>query len=116
MSVSITYNNKTVLRVQNGIFACLHKTIVAMIEERQLVVPNITKLLEDTDQEIYGSGVVYADISEYLKSKKDLLRFADLVKQAIEREYDYFNHFEGCIDHLWNFYHELINYVNELKN
>ena len=115
MSVAIDLNEKTVLRVQNQIFALLHETISQLIEEKKIYFPALVEFLSRTDQNIYGPGAVFADIADHIKSKKDVLLFAELVKETIDLKYDSFNKFIGCIDHLHNFHQELLNYAEGLK-
>jgi hypothetical protein len=117
MTIRIDLNNTEILKVKNSIYSTLNETICNLIQEKNIKVPdNIKILLQDTDQEVYGVGAVTADISDYLKDKKSVLIFADLVKQTIESEYADFNRFIGCIDHLWNFYDALIKYAQTLPN
>lgn len=115
MSVALVCKKKIILRVQNSIFSELHEALLLLSQTEVLRTGYITKLLEDTDQEIYGSGAVFADIAEYFKTKNEALVFADLVKQAIKMKYDYFNRYEGCIARLNTFHDEIIKYGNELK-
>lgn len=116
MSVLIDCNGKKVLKFSNSLFGLLHETIISIIEQENLDLdPSFELMLKKTDQNIYGPGAVYADIAEYLKTKKEVLLFAYCVKRAIEVKYENFNQFKTCIEHLWNFYDELIKYSEVLN-
>lgn len=116
MSVIIDINNKEVLKVQNSIFALLHETVISLIDAQKINIScELLELLDDTDQYVYGPGAVSADLEKYLKRKSDALLFARLIKEATVLEYNNFNKFVGCIDHLRNFHSEIIKYAEQLK-
>lgn len=116
MSIRIDCKEKEILNAKNSIFGKLHKTIMENIEQNHLNInKNVMHLLEETDQEIYGAGAVTANIADYLTKKNEALIFAELVQKSIVENYDYFNRFENCIDHLNNFHQELLNYAQELE-
>lgn len=115
MSISIDLNNKEVLHVNNMIFSTLHHAIRDAAEENNIDInTNLQKLLEKTDQDVYGAGAVIADIADYLKIKNEILQLAELIQKAIMREYKFFNSYEGCIKHLQEFHQSLITYANQL--
>ena len=83
MAVRYFYNNEQILHIKNSTFETFYLCLLEVMEENQ-VCPNqnIAKLIEHLEQGGYGIGV---DISKYLKSKNDLLVFAELIKKAIEK-------------------------------
>lgn len=113
MSVIIDIKNKIVLKLSNSLFGRLHRACNDLIEDSDN--DNIKKLLEDTDQDVYGPGGVYADIAVYLKRKKEVLKFAELVKKATEMEKSAFSAFENGIKSLDNFHQELLKYAEEIE-
>lgn len=116
MSIRIDCKEKEILDVKNSIFGKLHKTIMENIEQHHLNInKDIMHLLEETDQETYGTGAVTANIADYLTKRRDVLIFAELIQKSIADNYDYFNRFENCINNLNNFHQELLNYADELK-
>lgn len=117
MSIVIDCKNKEILRLSNSLFGLLHETILELIEKNNLeLTSQLNLLLTKTDQNIYGPCAVSADIDKYLKTKKEVLLLAELVKKTIELKYNNFNQFQGCIESLWNFHNELLNYANTIKN
>ncbi len=117
MSVMIDCDRKMILKLSNLLFGVLHEAILSIIEKENIrLTSQLEPLLKETDQNTYGPGGVYADIAEYLKSRREAFLFADLVKKAIELKHDYFNRYEGCIAHLNDFHTEIVKYGQELKN
>lgn len=113
MSVIIDIKKKIALKLSNSLFGRLHRAFNALIEDGDS--SNIKKLLEDTDQDAYGPGAVYADIAVYLKQKKEVLRFAELIRKANLLEHEVFSTFENGLKSLDNFYQDLLKYAEELQ-
>lgn len=117
MSVVIDCEGQEILRLSNSLFGLLHRTIISVIEEKQLKISDELKLLlNKTDQDNCGPGSFSPDLDKFLKNKDEVLLFADLVDEAIKLKYDNFNQFIGCIDHLNNFHNELLKYAEDLRN
>lgn len=106
---------KQILHVRNAIFGFLYESIISLIEEKNLELNNdldsfITKTLY-----VGGSGIG-CDISDYLKNKNDALAFADLVKQAIEKEQKSEYPFREDVEKLlWDFHQAIVDYATQLK-
>ncbi len=84
MSIVIDCKNKEILRLSNSLFGLLHETILELIEKNNLeLTSQMNLLLTKTDQNIYGPGAVSADIDKYLKTKKEVLLLAELVKKQL---------------------------------
>ncbi len=112
MSVIIDIKKKAALRLSNSLFGRLHRACSDLFEDSD---SSIKKLLVDTDQDVFGPGAVYADIAVYLKRKKEVLTFAELIKKATEMEKNVFCEFENGMQALDNFHQELLKYAEELE-
>ena len=116
MSVPIWCNDKRILKMQNRSFGWLHRAIMNKIESDNIAISDgLSRLLEVTDQDQYGPGGVSADVADYLKSKQEVLLFAEIVNSAIKKEEDSFKQIDGSIEILNNFHQELLNYAKELE-
>lgn len=102
--------------MQNRSFGWLHRAITEKIEHENLKVSDgITHFLEKTDQDQYGPGGVSADIANYLKTKQEIILFAELVKEAMKKEEISFQQIDGALEALDNFHQELLKYAEELE-
>lgn len=116
MSVQIFCNNVEILDTQNRSFDLLHETISNIIKKREIpITPYFNNFLRQTDQNIYGSGAVTADIAQFFKTKEASELLAMLVKEAIEEEKINFSNIIGCVENLNNFYRHLIEYGKTLS-
>lgn len=69
------------------------------------------------NQHIFGGRAIYVDITDYLKSKKDGLFFANLVKEAIEKEQNSPYSFREDVEKvLWEFHKAIVDYAQELPD
>lgn len=116
MGVRIYCGGKEILDAKNTIFGSLHDSITSIIEEEELrISSNMEAMLEKMDQRIYGTGAVWADIANYLKTKEEALFFADLVKRGIEKEHKQYPFIPPMLEDLWNFHQEILKYGEKLK-
>lgn len=114
MSVRIFCNNKEILHWQNSIVDGIYTNIMEEIENSNL---NLSANLKETLEHLYLATLGWNfDIADYLKTKEEIVIFADLVKNALEKEqkskYPYTPLAEKL---LTNFYKEIITYSNEIK-
>src|SRR3989304_7922749 len=116
MGVHIYCDSKDILDAKNTTFYLLHESINSIIEEKKIEMSSeLNAMLERTDQNIYGpGGIGLVDIADYIKTKKDLLLFADLVKEGIEKEYKRAPFTDEILESLWNFHKELLKYGEKL--
>jgi len=116
MSVIVDCKGQEILRLSNSLFGLLHRTVISIIEVKQLQVgEHLGLLLKKTDQDDYGPGSFSPDLDKFLKHKTETLLFASLVKEAIELRYDTFNQFDNCVEKLSIFHQELLKYAEGLK-
>jgi gamma-glutamyl:cysteine ligase YbdK (ATP-grasp superfamily) len=116
VTVPIYCNGKRILKIQNRMFDLLHAEIIEIIEKDEVEVTlGLEALLKKTDQGDYGPGGVIADIADYLKTKQEVIFFAELVKKSIEINKDFFNTIEGGMHAMQSFHQELLKYAEELK-
>lgn len=117
MSISIDCNNKQILRIKNTSFGSLHEAINRYISEQDISVSeSIQKLLYETDQDVFGGGAIYADIADYLKTKKDVTDFAYLIKNALHIVQATAYPFQQSTEKLfWDFHQAIVDYSNELN-
>lgn len=116
MSVPIECNKKLILYLSNILFGRFHKAILKIAERKNIAeTSKIGLLIAETDQDQYGPGNVIADIADYLKSKQEVLLFAEIVKEAIDETRSSFFETKGALDALINFHQELLKYAEELK-
>lgn len=116
MSVNITCKNKVILHIKNVLFDRLYQNIIEILNKHNLKIPNnIEVMIHEMDQDSFGFGLIDVDIADYIKTKSDLLLFADLVKQAAEKESEY-SFSEPARAILFKFHDELIKYGEELEN
>ena len=115
MSVSLVYNDEHILKLSNSLFGLLHETIMEIIERENIWYSyRLHRMLIELDQNIYGAGGVFADVSEFLKTKKELLLFAYLIKETAKEKKEIFAKFGDCIKHLEEFHDKLVNYAQTL--
>ena len=111
MSISIRLQDKIILRCKNSIFSILHETIMKIIEKKKLKLNKlISYVLDELDQNIWGLGMVSLDISNYLKTKKDVVLFAQLVNESIHSLEKNNVLADFASEALKNFHQELIKY------
>ena len=85
-------------------------------EENIEVSKQLRELFERTDQKDYGPGGIYGvDIADFIKNKNDLLIFANLVAQSIKDINWTMPQAKEVVEHLWNFYAELLKYAEKLS-
>jgi len=117
MGVKFFYKKQLILAISSTGFYDLHKRMVDIIERKPTEWgENIKMFLKRTDQEVYGYGLVSSDVEEYLKTKKDAIQFAALVKQAIgEEQTSEYPYHAPAYERLMNFHRELLKYAETLK-
>ena len=118
MGINIDCQGKTILDIKNIVFEVLHGRVLLIIEREKIKLSyDLEKLLEKTDQNIYGAGGIgLIDIVDYLKTQKDAVFFSQLVKQAIEEEQkSEYPYRQDIYEYLLIFYHELLKYAKTLK-
>ena len=116
MGVRIYCDSKEILDAKNTIFGSLHESIISIIEDEKLKINStLEAMLEKMDQRVYGIGAIWVDIADYLKTKEEVLFFADLVKRGIEKEHKQYPFIPPILDSLWNFHIELLKYREKLK-
>lgn len=116
MGIHIYCDKKDILDIKNVIFDIIHKSILSIIDKENLqITRNIQDMLENMDQDIYGLGAIWVDIADFIKTKEELLLFADLVKQAIEREHQERTFIPEALERLWHFHQEILKYGEKLK-
>lgn len=111
MSRSIYCNSKQILKISTGYYDYLHQAMLQVIDDSRLELkPNIAEFIEMLDY--YD-----LDVSEYLKTKEDVLTFAQLIPKAIELKKKSESPFRAAIESFfWICYYELILYANSLSN
>lgn len=115
MSVRIFCLKKQILHLRNITFGSLYESITSLIEEKNLELNNGLDSFITTILYVGGYGVG-CDISDYLKNKNDTLIFADLVKQAIEKEQKSEYPFREDVEKLlWDFHQAIVDYATQLK-
>lgn len=116
MTVIINCREKQILKIRNALFGFFHDAMMKIVEENELELnSSIQELLHEMDQNVYGGGAIYADIT-HLKNKNDALVFADLVKQAIEKEQKSEYPFREDVEKLlWDFHQAIVDYAMQLK-
>ncbi len=83
MSVIIDYQGKVLLDCTNSIFCGLYWSINDFIEENNIFLnENIIILIQKLE---LGCGGIGLDIAQFLKNLEDILMFANLVKEGINR-------------------------------
>ena len=117
MGVKFFCKNQLILAISNSSFDSLHKRILHIIERDKIEIDeNVKIFLHKTDQDIYGDGLVGSDIGKYLKTKKDVLQFSVLARQAIEEEQQTeYPYRQDVYEHLIDFCNELLKYAETLK-
>ncbi len=115
MSVPIWCNGKRILKIKNTLFEHLYLGFEKIIEEKNPTLPaNVAKLIDKTNLGSYGHSGIVSDIADYLKNKNETLLFAQLVKEALEIEKEYYLKVPGAMKIMHNFYEEIMNYANTL--
>jgi hypothetical protein len=117
MSISIDCSNKQILRIKNTSFGSLHEAINRYISEQDISVSeSIQKLLYETDQDVLGGGAIYADIADYLKTKKDAADFEYLIQNALRMVQSTTYPFQQSTEKLlWDFHQAIVDYAKQLK-
>ena len=113
MSVRINCNNKEILHWQNSIVDGIYTNIIDEIATSNIELSeNLKKVLEHLYLATLGWDF---DIADYLKTKEEFLAFANLVKNALDKEqaskYPYIPLAEKL---LIDFCNEVILYANKL--
>ena len=115
MHPSIYYNNEPILTLSNSLLSIFHGTIMEIIEKENIWFSyRLQFMLSLLDQQVYGPGGSCADIEEYLKTKKEMLLFAYLVKETIKEKKEIFSQFGTSLQHLEEFHDKLVNYAENL--
>lgn len=116
MSVIVVCDDKIVLKLSNSYFSLFHETIMHIIEKEHLKIDSdLESLLEKLDQNVYGPGGVFADVAEFLKTKKQVIFFAELIEKAAHIRIENTNPTPGYIEKLKNLHIELVNFAQTLK-
>ena len=117
MGIIIECNRKAILHCSNSLFDVLYQSIHNIIDEKNISSKkNLIYMLEEMDQDLHGLGAIDIDIADYLKIQSDVQCFANLVKEAIEREKEINPFSLEAEERLWDFHKELIKYGQELRS
>lgn len=84
MSVRIRYDGKEILHTKSNIVGSIHSAVLSIIEKGNIY---ISESLNEMLDHLYlaGYGVDF-DIAHFIKSKRDKILFAELIKKVIEKE------------------------------
>ena len=115
MSVQYFCNGKEILHTKTSDIDFIHRIIQDHIFEKNISLsPNLENLMAHLEA---GGGGVGVDFADYLKTKKDAQEFISLLKMGIKGIENVFvpPYKEKRMQLLWNFYHELVKYAEELE-
>jgi hypothetical protein len=125
MATYITLNNNIILAASKSTIAIIHDFISDYLEEKDISISDNFNNL--TVQLFIATGGLGFDIATILIDFKDVIFFADLLKQSInkyDRDYkslasespEFKIRYEIIIKKLWNFHKEIEEYAKILKN
>lgn len=118
MTIALDCRGKEVLRIKNLLFGLLYTSIMDVIEEKNIeLTSSLQNMLYKMDQDIFGGGAIYVDIAHYLKTKRDVIIFANLLMDAIERKNHTAYPFQENIKKIFfDFNKAILDYAQELPN
>lgn len=112
MSVRINCKSKEILHIKNSILRCIYFNIRSYLEQSKMMLsPSIKRFIEE-DLYLATEGQDF-DIIDFVKTKDDMLHFADLIRIAIEKEQSSETPFTDEVEKiLIKFYEEIITCSN----
>ncbi len=82
MANYILKNGEIILRCSKATLEFLHDYILKVIKKEE-TPQEIQNFIEQIDQEVYGRGVIYLEIADIIKSKKNISMLHNLVSKVI---------------------------------